>query len=284
MERTSAPGPARLVHLRLLLLWEGQLKRGRLMELFGLSQVRASEWIRSFRTLNPTWMRWDSKARSYQVTPAAYAAHAAERAALAQWSIAHYVALTGLPDGNVITASPAYAAFREFAAPNPRLFAQLRQAIVAGHAVALTYRSMREPAPHLREIEPHSLVRAGPRWHVRAYSLDHQDYRDFSLGRIVNVKPLLRSATHRAGDDPAWTTMVKLRLVAHPELSSEQQDLVRFEYFNDTSARVETCRGALVAYLVQELRVAFDPKQQRPPDYLLAVQNFKDIKPWLFPH
>ena len=116
-------------------------------------------------------MRWDSKARSYQVTPAAYAAHAAERAAVAQWSIAHYVTLTGLPDGNVITASPAYAAFREFAAPNPRLFAQLRQAIVGGHAVALTYRSMREPAPHLREIEPHSLVRAGPRWHVRAYSL-----------------------------------------------------------------------------------------------------------------
>ena len=30
MERTSAPGPARLAHLRLLLLWEGQLERGRL--------------------------------------------------------------------------------------------------------------------------------------------------------------------------------------------------------------------------------------------------------------
>ena len=284
MERAAAPGSARLAHLRLLLLWEGQLKRGRLTELFGLSQVRASELIRSFRNLHPTWTRWDSKARSYQVTPAAYTAHAAEHTAIAQWSIAHYVALTGLPDGNVITASPAYAAFREFAAPNPRLFAQLRRAIVGGHAVTLTYRSMREPAPHLREIEPHSLVRAGPRWHVRAYSLDHKDYRDFSLGRIGNVKPLLRATTHQASDDPAWTSMVKIRLVAHPELSFEQQDLVRFEYFNNTSARVETCRGALVAYLLQELRVALDPQRQRPPDYLLAVPNSKDIKPWLFPH
>lgn len=78
-------------------------------------------------------------------------------------------------------------------------------------------------------------------------------------------------------------TQVPVRLIAHPLLSIEQQELIRFEYFNKTAARVDTCRGALVAYFIQDVRAALDPEAQRPPDYQLAIENINVVRPWVFP-
>ena len=86
-----------------------------------------------------------------------------------------------------------------------------------------------------------------------------------------------------ANDDEAWMTMVPVRLVAHPQLTIEQQNLIRFEYFGNTAARVDTCRGALVAYFIQDVRAALNPENQQPPDYQLLVDNFNEVKPWVFP-
>lgn len=72
-------------------------------------------------------------------------------------------------------------------------------------------------------------------------------------------------------------------LVGLIRLTPEQEELIRFEYFNGTSARVETCRGALVGYFIQDMRAALDPGKQRPPDYQLAVANDKEVSRWLFP-
>jgi len=78
-------------------------------------------------------------------------------------------------------------------------------------------------------------------------------------------------------------TKVPVRLVAHPDLTPEQEALIRFEYFNNTAARVDTCRGALVSYFIQDVRAAIDPAKQRPPDFQLAVANIEEVRPWLFP-
>lgn len=284
-EQESTVAGSREGHLRTLLLWEGQLKRGRLMELFELSGIRASEILRSFRATHPSWLRWDSRARAYFATPAAYRSYDAERAAPRGASLAHYVALIGLPEAGLDPAPTASNAVRDVVSPDPRVFAPLLKATQAQRAVRITYRSMQEPAPHERLIEPHALTRAGPRWHVRAYSQTHGDFRDFSLRRIVAVKAAASDArlTPPTARDEAWLTMVKVRLVAHPALSNAQQDLIRFEYFDNTAGRVETCRGALVPYLLQDLRVAIDTAKQRPPEHVLAVGNPSEVKPWLFP-
>jgi len=84
-------------------------------------------------------------------------------------------------------------------------------------------------------------------------------------------------------DDAAWNAHVPVRLVAHPDLSREQEEVIRFEYFDNTSARVITCRGALVGYFIQDIRAAIDTVKQCPPDYQLAVSNTAEVKRWLFP-
>ena len=73
-----------------------------------------------------------------------------------------------------------------------------------------------------------------------------------------------------------------MRLIAHPELSSEQARVIQAEYFKGTASRVETCRAALVPYFIQDIRAAMDTQTQRAPDYLIAVENAREVSKWLF--
>ncbi len=287
IEKSDTPH-RRLAMLKLLLIWEGRLNRGRLMDLFDLGSNWASVWIREFREQHPDWLAWDTKTRSFHATPAAYKAWRASdpRRLTDPTSLAQYLALVGLP--YAATVSPGdgglLAAFPDLSTPSPQHFAVLSEAIRLGRAVQVTYRSMQNPEPHQRVISPHNLIRAGRRWHVRAYCGTRQDFRDYALGRIVDAKLLPTLASRGEQDDKAWQASVPVRLVAHPDLTPEQELLIRFEYFGNTAARVETCRGALVSYFIQDVRAATDVKKQCPPDYQLAVANLEEVKPWLFPN
>ena len=141
---------------------------------------------------------------------------------------------------------------------------------------------MRDPAPHKRIISPHSIIRAGRRWHVRAYCELNKQFRDYTLGRISHAVLLDQPAGSLIDDDKDWATEVPVRLIAHPGLSQEQQAVICFEYFKDTSSRTTTCRVPLVNYYIQDVRAAVDIETQRPPEYQLAIGNVKEIKKWLF--
>lgn len=278
----------RLASLKHLLIWEGRLNRGRIIEVFDLKPVSASNWIREFREQHPEWLAWDTKTRSFHATSAAYKSWRAldPRRFADATSLAQYLTLVGLPNATA-SIDPGHggilAAFPDLSTPSPQIFAVISEAIRFGRAVQITYRSMQNPESHLRTISPHNLIRAGRRWHVRAYCDNREDFRDYALGRIAGVKLLPSQATKGEQDDKAWLTGVRVRLVAHPRLTPEQESLIRFEYFGNTAARVETCRGALVSYFIQDARAAIDVKKQLPPDYQLAVDNIEEVKPWLFP-
>lgn len=272
--------PQRLRQLELLLRWEGQVGNARLRNLLGLSSIRASQWIREFREFQPLWTHWNRITRSFNATPEFYHDKIPENTG----SLAQYLSLVGLPSAvGTDSQHVVVAAFPDITTPNPQIFAVLSSASRLERAVEITYRSMREPKPHKRIISPHSIVRAGRRWHVRAYCELNKQFRDYTLGRITNAKLLDQSTETLMKDDKDWMTEVQVRLIAHPDLSPEQKSLIRFEYFKDTAARVTTCRGPLVSYFIQDVRAAIDVKTQRPPEYQLAVENIKEIRSWLFP-
>jgi predicted DNA-binding transcriptional regulator YafY len=273
--------PARLKPLFILLLWEGEISRGRVIDLFQLSPVRASEWIRELREHCQDRMTWDPVGRRYFATESLFRTSAKQSAARLEEDFASYLALTRLPSTHFGGDSGMHM-FPDFNVPGPRLFATLKRCIADAMAVVLTYRSMRNPEPHRRVIEPHSLVRAGRRWHVRGYCRQNEGFRDFALGRIVSATSAKDPAAHGAGDDEAWSKEVDVVLVPHPNLNPQQEEVVRFENFAGTSARRQSCRAALVAYLIQDVRAATDIERQRPPDYQIAVANMGELKPWLF--
>lgn len=260
-----------------ILLWEGRVSRSRLISEFGLSPIRASEWLRDFREAHPAWVTWNSKLRANVATAMAYSD--AERASndsrpnsISPMLVPHALSAPGthLP----VSWDLSHA--------SPRTFSRLNLAIADRLRVKFLYCSMENPEPHERTIEPHTLVKAGRRWHVRGYCLDRQDFRDFVVGRMSKVRLLSEPSVANIETDVAWSTVTQLRIVAHPALTTAQQRVIRNEYFNGAAARVESCRAALLSYLVQEIRAATDPDRQQPPEYQLAVENTKECRQWLF--
>lgn len=273
--------------LAALTIWEGRLSNKRVRDIFGVGLVRASQWIRTFREEHPDSLVFDNKTKSYVATEAVYRSRQAGRSGqeAPAATLGSYLNLVGLPTSakDEPPGQTIWAAFPDLSPPDPKIFAALSDAIRGQRVVTITYRSMRDPRPHTRTLSPHSIVRAGRRWHVRSFCEESNGFRDYALRRIVEVQQQQQTATRVAADDKAWMTTVPVRLVAHPLLTIEQQDLIRFEYFSNTAARVDTCRGALVAYFVQDVRAALDPEIQRPPDYQLAVENLEEVRPWVFP-
>lgn len=268
----------RLRQLKLLLTWEGRISNARLRELFGLSSIRASQWIRELRDQSPDWLNMNSIKRSFDATPSFYANEDGAESDLAQ-----YLSIVGLPHAMNSSGNPVVAAFPDITTPSPKIFSILSIAARNHRMVEITYRSMSEPKPHKRRLSPHSIVHAGRRWHVRAYCSDKKQFRDYALGRIMEANLIEMPSEKFMDDDKAWMTEVRVRLVAHPDLTPEQESVIRFEYFKNTSARVVVCRGALVSYFIQEIRAAIDTRKQCQPDYQLAVSNIKEVEPWLFP-
>jgi len=268
----------RLRQLKLLLTWEGRISNSRLREQFGLSSIRASQWIREFRDKAPDWLIMNNIERSFDATPSFY-----ENEDGAESDLDQYLSIVGLPHAMNSNRKPIVAAFPDITIPNSRIFSVLSLAARTHRVVEITYRSMSEPEPHKRRLSPHSIVHAGRRWHVRAYCKEKMQFRDYALGRIVDAKLTEMPSEKIMDDDKSWMTEVRVRLVAHPDLTPAQESVIRFEYFKNTSARVVICRGALVSYFIQDIRAAIDIKKQRAPDYQLAVSNIKEVEPWLFP-
>ncbi|WP_114970406.1 WYL domain-containing protein [Rhodoferax ferrireducens] len=270
--------------IRRMALWEGRLSRGRLMDVLGLSGIRASQLLREVREENPNWLEWDNKTKSYYVTNAAYRKTNVElKAGTSELSLAAYLAEADIYADLAPGAGPVTVAPWGFSHVNPHVFSRIRLAIEQRTRLMLEYRSMRTPEPHLRTVEPHSLVQAGRRWHIRGYCLETDDFRDFVLGRIAKISMLEHKAETSSAEDAKWSAVVKVRIQAHPKLTPGQQDLVRSEYFDGTAARVHSCRGALLPYLIQELRLALDVSKELPPEYQMAVENVEEVRKWLFP-
>lgn len=268
----------RLRQLKLLLTWEGRISNARLRELFDLSSIRASQWIRELRDQSPDWLKMNNPLRAFDATPSFYANEDGVESDIAQ-----YLSIVGLPHAMNANGNPVVAGFPDISTPNPRIFSMLSIAARTHRMVEITYRSMSEPQPHKRRLSPHTIVHVGRRWHVRAYCSEKQEFRDYALGRIVDARLIEMPAEKLMEDDKAWMSEVRVRLVAHPDLTPEQESVIRFEYFKNTSARVVVCRGALVSYFIQEVRASVDTRKQRQPEYQLAVSNIKEVEPWLFP-
>ncbi|WP_207005074.1 helix-turn-helix transcriptional regulator [Trinickia mobilis] len=276
----------RIDAMRLLLIWEGEIGRSRVMNLFGMGETRASQWIKELRDVYPDATRWDTRTRTFKALECAYkqfdieCTTAVNRAA----SLSRYLTLTGLPldDPGRRGDCIQWASYPELSAPAPATFAALRQAILSKSVVEIEYASMQNPESHYRRISPHGLVKAGRRWHVRAYCERAQGFRDFALGRISSFRGTDSKSEYNSASDRGWNTWVTVQLIAHPGLSKPQTRVIRQEYFGGAAHRDERCRGSLLHYFLQDLMVAVDIRTQHAPDYQLAVGNSEEVGPWLF--
>lgn len=261
-----------------LLLWEGVARNERVRELLGLHYVSISRLLSQYEALNSEGLTYSNAARGYIAGPAFKPLYTDGRVEEYQTLLAKTPS-----DGRNVVRTPV-----DFGGVHYRAFALLQRACREGVAVTAEHCSMRHPTPMSKTFFPLSLVEAGRRWHVRAYVVQANGlgvFRDLAFTRLRSIKLTndVRPEAASLEQDLAWSTLLDVRIVAHPLLSLEQKQVVRREYFSGTVARRVSVRAALLHYTLQDLRVATDAAQHRPPDYQLMVDNLAAIQQWLLP-
>jgi predicted DNA-binding transcriptional regulator YafY len=155
----------------------------------------------------------------------------------------------------------------------------LRTAVAAIHrneAVEVKYQSLSTPEPRWRWIAPHAIGFDGFRWHVRAFCLDDEVFKDFLLSRILETRGTRRTdVTCEA--DAEWHDMVTIEIGPHPDLSESQQKVISLDYgMRGGSAKIKV-RKALLYYALRRLGLDTDPSARQPQDQQIILLNREDI-------
>lgn len=259
----------RIRDLETLLIWEGSLENSRIREVFGLQMVQASRMVTAFMS--------EHKHDVARVTP--HAPVIAQSNFKPLYSLNEPDEYLRLVEGaRPAEVAPFITDARIDLSPtSSQLFATLNQACRLGLGVNIFYRSVNNPDGSDRLVFPHSMVRAARRWHVRAWCTLRQEFRDFTVGRIISAALTDEQSAVDVTADSAWHEMVDLVVAAHPALSEEQAQVLRHEYLASQISSKVNVRRALVSYVVQDLRLAIDPLKHLPPGYQLVLVNFNDF-------
>lgn len=273
MASTKNAQESRFRIIETLLLWEGQIDNQRLRSVLGVQAVQASRILAEYATQN--------RGNVHRPSPRSpYEASCTLKPTLTSGSVEEYLALLQRSEdfGGIIEDARV-----DFSEPVPQVFATILKACRHGSGVTIEYRSMKTPARKARLIYPHAIVRAGRRWHVRAWCVEREEYRDFVIGRIRSASMSASSKIGARAEDVEWNTKLQLVVAAHPMLSPDQARLIRDEYFSGAVSRRLTVRCCLLSYVIQDLRAAIDTTRETPPEFQIAVVNVESLRPYLFP-
>jgi hypothetical protein len=271
MANTENSRESRFAVIESLLLWEGQISNERLREVLGIQKVQASRVLGEYVTYNPEHI--DIKTRR-----SPYKASGEISPKYSSGSIEEYISATKSISSDNLIIDARY----DLTTPSVKVISHISQAISSKCGLKINYLSMTNPKGLERVIYPHTIVRAGRRWHVRAWCGEKLEFRDFVIGRIKNVSIITDKSTNLVTSDVEWNRKVDLIIGAHPKLADDQAEVIRNEFFNGLDTRKLVIRSCLLQYVIQDIRASTDYDKELPPEYQIAVVNLPDIKPFLF--
>lgn len=135
-----------------------------------------------------------------------------------------------------------------------------------------------QPATH--NVSPHTLVFTGLRWHIRAYSESHHEYRDFVLARILRVKNLGR-AFPPPFDDELWEKLLAVEIGPHPGLNAAQRAAIERDYGMQDGKCVTQVKAALLPYFLQLLRIGNDDLQRNAGEQQVVLLNREALRAYI---
>ena len=163
-----------------------------------------------------------------------------------------------------------------------RVIATLVKAIHQNARVEVNYVSLSNPEKEGRIFSPHSIVKAGARFHVRGYCEKSQGFRDLVLSRFRGEAEIEGPSPHSIDKDEAWQTIVTLILSPDPRLSPVQREVLANDYQMKGDRLCVDTRAALADYLLREMQVNTKYLDGIPEAQQLVLVNRDDVKQWLF--
>jgi predicted DNA-binding transcriptional regulator YafY len=152
-------------------------------------------------------------------------------------------------------------------------------AVRSGRSIEIHYRSMnpKHTGAVWRRITPHAFAHDGFRWHARAYCHIHKEFRDFILGRCLQVRGV-GDAEARSDDDKHWHTFFDVILAPNPALSLGQQQTVSLDYNMPDGKKIISVRQALLYYFRSQHRLDLIDNCEDPNMCPLIIVNMKEFE------
>jgi len=271
----------RLTLLEATVFWSGELSTNVLMECFGISRVQASKDLTLYQSLCPGNIRYDKFLKRY-------VADQAFKPTFMTGTAGEFLQVLKVQQGraggavvtlvrNLPTVDVLEPVFRQI---NPAVLQAVNQAIVAGKEVQVCYQSMSRPEQVEHRLCPHALVFDGLRWHARAFSYTHHEFRDFVLARMLSAE-LTVSADVDTSEDVAWHKFVDVRIGAHPGLSATQKQAVEFDYGMEAGVLEHKVRAALVPYFLRVMRINRDDLTREAMVQQIVLLNRDELSKFL---
>lgn len=278
----------RLQYIEMMAFYTGVVTRSDVARAFGISDAAATKDLKFYGQIAPNNLVYKHHVFGFMPTEQFEEIFSDLDPAQVLPMIAANLAVTGEP----VAAESLYGIQTEKLPlpqrlPKKEVLANLLRAIKQHTKVKVIYSSLSDrDSSDDRIIEPHSLVNTGSRWHLRAYSEDSYDFRDFVLSRVQAAEQLGVDAESTAEYDDDWMEVVSLKLTPHPKLSEEKRKILMTDYAATDNVIEINVRRALLAYVIQQLSVdTTEDHSLNPNAHQLVIMNRDEIEPfagWAF--
>jgi hypothetical protein len=278
----------RLQYIEITAFYCGVVTRNDVARAFGISDAAATKDLGLYGKLAPDNLIYRQSLFGYVPAPG-FEAHVADlspRAVLPM--IAHNLTSMSGPYGEQpIFGIPAESLPIPARLPVRAITAQVTRSVAQRRKLQIRYHSLSDrESEHARIIEPHALCHNGLRWHIRAYSEETFDFRDFVLSRIAEAAMLEEAAESSPLYDEEWVESLTLELMPHPGLPEKKRLNLLMDYGASGGVITIEVRRALLGYLLQQLSVDTTADHSRNPHaYQLVVANREEVEPfaeWAF--
>lgn len=273
----------RLAFIDFRLRWDGRINRSDLTDFFGISVPQASLDIARYIELAPQNLAYDRSSRVYLATSAFQPLHTGTQPQ--QYLNELLTSATG-----ILETEASFIGWRPpvDSVPQPgrgvaaEVLTALLKAIRDASGLTVVYQSMSRAEPSTRTISPHALAYDGFRWHVRAFCHSRNDFRDFVLGRIIEVLGV-EPAGCLANEDKEWNAVLTLVLAPHPRLSAGKRRAIELDYGMRNGEVELECRQALLFYALKRLGLNQQGAQQ-PEAQQIVLKNEAELASLLKPY
>lgn len=278
----------RLEYIEIMAFYTGIITRSEVAEAFGISDAAATKDLKLYGQLAPNNIIYKHTVFGFVPGPSFVETFADLTPARVLPMMASNLTVAGGPYGD----EPIYGISMEALPlpsrlPDKTVLAQILRAIYGHNKLRVRYHSLTDrDSTQQRILEPHSLVNTGLRWHIRAYSDETYDFRDFVLSRFVAAECLDELAESSMQYDDDWVEKVNLQLAPHPGLEQQKRQNLLIDFGADNDVIEIEVRRSLIAYVLQRLMVDTSTDQSMNPSaWQLVLLNRDEIEPfagWAF--
>jgi len=266
----------RLKLLEATVFWTGELVTTFLTEAFNISRVQATKDIALYLSLRPDNLRYDRSLKRYRITeqfqPLLITGKPQECLQVLQAT-----SNAASPVVTLINNLPSV----EVILPTSRIIdldilRAVLQAARFGWTLEIEYQSLSRPEPATRIVQPKTLVFDGLRWHMRAYSQTHDEFRDFVLARIHRA--VLQGKSSPSPADALWEKWLQVEVGPHPGLSDKQKRVVERDYGMADGRLLCSVRAALLPYWLLAMRIGRDDLQREALVQQIVLLNREALR------